>query len=190
MAKNSIGRNISWHIMYNWQYSCVMTVVYIHNCFLMFIGSNVRKRKVSLFWQCACEWDVSRLRIHHLCDVASCRIPLMTCARISSRGSFVLWSCVVVGCCLVFATRVYQVPCFLLNAIARKHQARVSRSVRRQRLAYLIPDWIKVLVLYEIVLRIFIPVCLEVRGLKEIRLRIFNSRYRSRFHKCSGRGRV
>jgi len=35
MVKNVLAETCSWHVMYNWQYSCVMTVMSMHNYFLM-----------------------------------------------------------------------------------------------------------------------------------------------------------
>jgi len=35
-SKIVLAETCSWHVMYNWQYSCVMTVMSMHNCFLVF----------------------------------------------------------------------------------------------------------------------------------------------------------
>ena len=37
MAKIVLAETCSWHVMYNWQYSCVMTVMSMYNC--LFISS-------------------------------------------------------------------------------------------------------------------------------------------------------
>ena len=37
LPKTVLAETCSWYVMYNWQYSCVMTVMSMHNCFLMSI---------------------------------------------------------------------------------------------------------------------------------------------------------
>jgi len=51
-----------WHVMYNWQYSCVMTVMSVHNCFLtQRLASVSRRFQVQIVFKCLqCTYIFSR----------------------------------------------------------------------------------------------------------------------------------
>ena len=52
-----LAETCSWNVMYNWQYSCAVTVMSMHNCFLT-LGTTVRAAADS--WVLSCDlWPIS-----------------------------------------------------------------------------------------------------------------------------------